>query len=57
MFRLKEFWQKLTRPKSKHRKHTHKNGNNASAYGTLPYYYPTEQVNNNPGKKKKYRRY
>ena len=57
VFRLKQFWQKLTQPKSKHHKHKRKDRNNSSAYSTLPYYYPTEQVNNKLGKKKKMRRY
>jgi len=57
MFKLKQFWQKITQPKSKRRKHKHKNKNDTSAYSTLPYYYPTEQVNNKLGKKKKIRRY
>jgi hypothetical protein len=56
MFRLKQFWQKFTHPKSKHRKNK-RDKNNANAYTTLPYYYPTEQVNNKLGKKKKMRRF
>jgi hypothetical protein len=48
--KMKRFWRKLNRPS--------KGDNNASAYSTLPYYYPTEQVTNRvkPLKKRKRRR-
>jgi hypothetical protein len=41
---LKHLWRKLTH--SKKRAHAKNENNASSAYDTLPYYYPTEQVNN-----------
>jgi hypothetical protein len=38
LFRLKRLWYRLTHDKKKR--------NNSSAYVTVPYYYPTEKVDN-----------
>ena len=53
LFSLKRLWHKFTHDKKKRRKKKSRT-NSSSAYNTLPYFYPTEQVNNiNRLKKKK----
>jgi hypothetical protein len=56
LIRLKRLWHKLTH--SKKRKGTKSRATASNAYDTLPYYYPTEQVDNlgKLRKKKKRRR-
>ena len=44
MIRLKRLWHKLAR--SEKRKKSKSKTTGSSAYSTLPYYYPTEQINN-----------
>jgi hypothetical protein len=54
MMRLKSFWHNFTQSKKRKRRKTREN-NNTNVYSTLPYYYPTEQVDN-VGKIQKKRR-
>jgi hypothetical protein len=55
MMKIKSFWYKLTHRKK--RKHHKSRENRSNAYSTLPYYYPTEQVNNASKLRKKKKRY